>query len=444
MNLLYKRLLAKNLAIWTFVSLVSFACTSITDIGLDTLPSNERQGLIYSDTSTILTGNLLRDSIITSNRAAFMIGSYDDAVFGHLGATGYMQLLPNASLTGFPDSALYDSMTVEYDISYAYGDTSKAQSVYLRQLSDTIGASMKYGFSSKPDDGVNFDTIKFALKDLSGTLKFKIDAYGRRIFNQGNSVFTNQDLFTKTFKGWKFVSDKDNSAMIRLDLTYGANIRMYYHKPKDTTAYYIFLNTSSNNANFTQYSSERLAGSELASLQKFGDKLPLQVNREKLYIQSGGGVAGLVKFPNLMGLNNLGKDILITRVVLEMTPLETTVFAPNSGLSLYQWDMMSAPVYDANGLVQYVYNDNSLSAGFQQGGYLNSATYATGYPVANGNWEINITTYVREILAGKRANNGILIVPYTNAIAVNRTVIAGPGYSDPTKKMKLKVYYIYP
>jgi len=442
MTLLYKPTALLKIAFVAIFNLFLFSCNSVTDIGLDTLPANDRQGLTYIDTSLVVTGNLLRDSIITSSKGAFCVGSYNDPIFGKLKATGYMELKPNASLSGFPDGVTYDSMTVQYDITYQYGDTGKTQTIYVSELKDTIGTYAKYRFSKEESYPSNLDTVKFSLNKLNGSLKFKMDAFGKKIFDKGNSVFTDETLFGSTFKGLKFTSDDNNSAIIRLDLTYGAGLRIYFHKPGDTAVQYVLLNTTADNANFTEYETSRLAGSILSSLVKYGDKLPLSASSTEMYIQSAAGVAGLVQFPNLQGLKNLGPNILISRVVLEMTPVDNTSLIAHSGLTMYQWDKNNSPVFNSEGYAEFVYNDNSLSSGYQNGNALNNSTFATAYPVASGAWEVNLTTYVREILAGKRANNGIMIVPYSNSITTNRTIIAGPAYPDAGKRIKLKVYYV--
>lgn len=421
-----------------------FSCTQTSEIGLGTLPDQDKQGLTLVSGLEIESGTLLRDSVLTGNLGSIMAGRLMDPVFGNLEASGFLELRPNASLVGFPSNAIFDSMTVRLAVTYVYGDTAATQKIYVRQLADTLGISAKYRFTNKPLEAITLDTLSFRVADNDGTLTFRPDNLGRRMVSQGNSVFTDPTQFRSVFKGIAFLPDAANTALVRLDVSSaGARVRVHYHTPGDTVGTFILLNTSTDNQHYSRILSDRTSSSALSSLVRFGDKLPLAKSTERSFLQSGIGMTTVVRVGDsaIAKLKSLSQENIISRVILELHPVEKGIFTPPSGLLAVQYDGATGFYKNPSGLIQFVPNDNNLATSYFPGELINQSGFSTFFPIATeGNWEVNLTTYIRQIIAGQRSNTGMVIQTTALNTSVNRTIIAGPGYSNPSERMKLRVY----
>ena len=110
-----KQFPAKYIVVVVLLGLLSFSsCSKDSGVGSNVLPANDLLGAYACDTSTVLSSIKLKDSIITNSTSLFLLGSYNDPVFGMTKASFYTQVLfPGLSVSYiFGSGCVLDSIVL--------------------------------------------------------------------------------------------------------------------------------------------------------------------------------------------------------------------------------------------------------------------------------------------------------------------------------------------
>lgn len=439
-NLQAANFIVKGLII-SSLSLFLLACNESSELGIDTLPTGDRGSVSFTEYTDIYTTTILLDSVLSPTGQVYM-GKYQDPELGQVTMEGYMALRTNSNLSTFPVGAIYDSTLFRYGIESEYGDTSKEQIIYVHLLQDTLPVKQFYAFESRNYAAIAIDTFRFKLADANGYLYKKLNNLGKRIFDAGTPVLTSVELFNQTFKGVAFVPDAANTAVFSIDTDLSTELSVNYHIGTDTTKKSINFLFNTDNIHFSNTKSQYTGA--LTALSRYGDTLSSGATGGKFYLSSLKGLRTLVQIPDLNFIKSELKGRIIAKAELVFTPVNYEFpYITNRGLVGAINDGKNRFSKDANGVTNFMYSDNQLVSAYSAGANLNS--FSAFFPTSSNVWEMNITTYVNEIMVGKRTNTGVILFPLSfTSEAARRTIIASKDNINVSARPKLRIYYIKP
>jgi len=386
------------------------------------------------DSFTVKTSTVLLDSIQTSNNSnpssmQILVGRYIDPYLGNVSCKSFFQLDLNQSFQ--PDvTAVYDSLVLTLAYSYSYGDTTKAQNLYVQQLTSIIDPN-KYYFntstlSTKPEI---LGSVKFkARPGLNLPLHIKMsDILGNNIMNRGFAgTLTGDGDWLNIFNGMALSSDNLDNASI-----------LGFNSNKDSTALRLFYHYQGSNGNvvnsnlvfkigfgFNSISSDRKL-TKLSSLKNPQDMVSTSLTNEQAFVQSGIGIGTRIDFPYIQQLQNSG-FVGLNQVYLTIKPVRTTIdplFPLPSTLTMYS-------VNEVNFLTNFTIPQD------------------VGYRIDPGTGEItytfNLYQYVDRIVRGQTTKwDGLILATSNNAtpFQLNRLILGSQNYPKNFDAIKLNVYF---
>lgn len=350
------------------------ACTK-KDIQFGNEPGESYSKLVQVDTVSVRFSTYLTDSFATNGIADFIAGSYADSLLGTTRAKAYVQLMPTLAET-IEDGAVFDSLCFVLKLNgYSYGDTTKPQTVSIRELNEalayTYGSSI-YNTSSFAEASVPLGTKTVIVRPhLTDSVVVRLDdAKGREFFSKmqyGAAEMQTADAFLTYFKGVSInFSSPTPSAVYGFEKSDSTIVvRMYYHTsiPYPETKWKDFTYYSNLSAN--RIVTDR-SGTPLASLTS-GGELPSTITGNRSFTQAGTGAVTKLTFPALRSVLQLDPTVKLLKatLVLKVLPQSYSDATPlPSSLLFYQTDetnTFGAPLYHA-GVTAYLTASPSVDA----------------------------------------------------------------------------------
>jgi hypothetical protein len=417
-------------------ALLIFSCKKKDEIGLNLQPQDNPLGVNFTDTITLNTYAVLKnDSIRTSQVGYLFAGAYadPDMDFGNVTAEGFVQMAivnETQNVSGFTA----DSVVINLNYDFHYGDTTEFQTLEVRKITDDIYKDTIY-YSSDPAPATDPTRIdkdtSYKIQPYTKNQKFYLtNAFGTDVLSFVGTGVTNT-AFQTQFKGIAITpKDPDQGAVLTVDIAGSdSKILIYYDGGKSYE-----LRLTSAGAEFSRVVGDRSMTPVLAGLVNSGDEV--NANGDA-YLQSGIGIRTKILFPYLSQLKTLSPNIVVNRAELIFEVDKTTtnplkavpiveLLKLNSNGSVKQYKTTSGVLQDV--LVQregvdVLGHDYPLVVGFDS----TSSVYT-----------LNVSPYFHALLNGVEENNGIMLASHTavSSSTVNKT-IAGSG----SKKVKLKIYY---
>lgn len=397
------------------------ACEAPKEIGL---PPEVIAEVKFTDTVTVRTSTVLLDSVRTSNTFSLLVGRYNDPVFGQITARPYFEVARVPDLTVEGKTYVYDSLYLELNYSYVYGDTLKPFEMSIHRLADTIRTNRNYyNNSSIPHEAAAIGKITFSPRpNQTRSLKVKLpNQFGKAIFDALNKKeITSLDQFRKTFRGFTLIPAATNNAVIGLGVsTSEVNLSMYLHESTaDTLKSSVQFGTLSR---FNHVQSSR-QGPVMSQLQPLKPLSAAQTGG-MTYLHDALGVVNRLEFPYLSRLLS-NKEIAINRAELTITPnipsnLPTGVIDwPNylfipSGLALVETDETNRVLRTKTDHELFLSLDGTT---FQSVIQPQVQGYSSKFRQYNS---FVLTTYLQAILTGFKKSNGLLLMP------ISLTQVAG-------------------
>src|SRR6185312_4701501 len=176
-----KHFSAKYIVVVVLLGLLSFftSCQKDSGVGSNILPANDILGAYVSDTTTILSSIKLKDSILSNSTSLYLLGSYNDPVFGTTKASVYTQVLPPG-----------------FSASYSFGPGCVLDSVVLVLPYNVYGTNV-YGSLSPQTfvvDSFFYDTAEGKV-GFTSQLRIKLNnSYGQLLLNQNTGLFSYNTL----------------------------------------------------------------------------------------------------------------------------------------------------------------------------------------------------------------------------------------------------------
>ncbi len=428
-------------------------------IGMGLQSDNEKLGLGFSDSTTIIAYSVFDDSLRTDNYSASLFGTYNDPIFGTTTASIFTQYRLSSLSPNFPIAASLDSLILYLPYSGSYQADNKLASISPLQLKVYEVADKMYidsiyysdrmlnvktaeignlAFTPKPNDSSIIDGVKSA-----PVLKIKLSdtpdgiALGKALLAAPSADLADNDKFTALFKGLFIKAFPLNTTMANKGsilyfnlLSSLANLRIYYKlAPSDTISTQFNFAINGNCAKFTNFNHYNYNGSNstLTANSDFRNQLgvnvPANINlgQQKLFLQSMGGVKVNFKFPYLRDLIKNQKVVVNEAVLVIKNDDTDNKNAPPTLLTILK--------KLASGKTEFLPDIFEGSAFFD--GIYNTTTHE---------YRIRMTRYFQNMLNTTTEDFGLVMLIDSRRTTANRFVFTG---TDKTlaNRMKLELKY---
>lgn len=448
------------------------SCTEVDDrLGQNLLPDNQEMNIeIFTVDNPVDTYLYRQDSVPSSRMGKVVLGRMvdDKGIFGARTGSALLQFLPISkpyeNAEGYGLDPVIDSMTILFDVTGVRGDTTLVQTFEVYDVlegPEWLSRDSVYRANFPIEKYRGEKLFEFTHKgrgDVSSRLfpTAAGRAYMDSIVHLTWDAYTDDSLFTRKFHGL-YITPSEGSpaaaAVWKADLG-SSGMRMYVrnHDTLDVNAIYDTLTTlfSFNDTDVTDQSTGQTTywdnvsigmgrfdytGSVLGELEGrtngFRDTLSTSVPLSEVYVQGMGGVGTYLRFTDefvdtMRGLGNGEQDIMVSQAMMRLQLPDKSTTVQNTSmtrLGSYMRYSYLSPVPD----YQY-YNEVSYQAStdatykLPYGGYLN---------LSNGYYELDITSYVQRLAAGKIANAVFLGPEAYDVFTLNDSTIAGTGSDRP-------------
>jgi len=454
------------------------ACTDISDlIGGDFVPDVSNLQMKYTDTITIETYSIKKDSVLNARTSPLLFGEINDPIFGKVNASIDAKFLLSQGFdTAFHDAEFFDSLVLSLTYSSDYfGDTLKEQTIRIYELNENI-SDTTYTFSNyraqynpvelasltfqpKPTTGVELlpsDTVNPHIKIIISTSE--TDAFVSKLLSIRKEDYTEFDealgfdvvlyeKFYELFNGLYIAADEvdagSTGALVGLDFyNVRTSLILYKHdtiheKTPDGLRDTI---TNTNRASsmvvatvggtaVNQYNHDYSnADNDFKAQVHNGHK---ELGKEQVYIQSLAGTHTRIKFPFIKNLNTLGSKIAINKAELILTAAEDISLTPFNAPK-----KIGAQIrFDADSVLAIP--DLSFSESFF-GGILDTTNNVNEY-------RFRITRYLQDVLDGDlEGEDGLYFYSLPEYNSYSRVVLIGSDPALPTpysKRARLEITY---
>jgi len=408
---------------------VVYGCKQDSILGLNFLPQDDALNLNLTDTVTIKAFTVLDDSLETGFPNTFLLGVYNDPIFGRAKAQFATQILINKSADYLPVSlnGIADSMVIYLGVDSVYNEikygTGTEIKINVYRLTDRLDNAQAY-YSNEPDYNYHGDEI-IGTATLSNSedevLAIKLNQSVAQDFidNSANYFSVNDTLyFQEVFYGFFFEVVDDGS-------TDGFIAR--FNPDSDTTKVTLYYSTADKLVN-EPYSF--LITSDAVSFNLFSHSFSDEINNTVLnptledsvaYLQSMGGTKVKLQFPYLSNFKNIG-NIVINKA-------ELVVKVENSVLTYED----SYPALEEMAIVGYnTENELVLIDEFMYG-----STY-TGSDYSDNEYRFTITRQVENYINSEYEDIDLYLIALQRRYNFGRTVITTGNHS---KSIKLLITF---
>ncbi|MGX5858022.1 DUF4270 family protein [Dyadobacter jiangsuensis] len=419
-------------------------------------PNPDDFAVLSTDTVTIKLSTIGTDSLMTGAASRMLLGNYKDPYFGKVRTMGFFQptLASSASVV---QEAEYDSLilSLRYDNSYSYGDTTKPMNLTVhRLLTDILDKSAYWNHNSTAYDPTPIGKVTIVPRPTTTSLlKIRLsDVLGKQIFEMAkNNQLTSNADWINLVKGLVVVpAATDNGPVVGFKwgppVADTTSVQLHYHTPlasefkKDST---VFRVTASYNQTLGDH-----AGTQLAKLpENTRVSLPSSQSGNQAFMQAGAGVMLRVDLPYLSNFK-FAQYTAINKAYLRVKPLKASIsnaFRVPPVLYLYRVDKNNQFYTDANGAPLAV---TLLGTG---GGV--SSVYFNDLIKNERYYRFDISSFATEIMVSESNDVGGFVIrssPFGSSgtfreagsqfsMTVDRLVVGDQQNAD--KGVELELYY---
>lgn len=415
-------------------------CKDPSLVGIDALPNSDGYPINVVDTFSIVGFSQLEDSLQTSNLNSgnWLLGSFNDPVFGISASTLYTQFRLPSSNVDFGDGATIDSVVLYLSYSGAYGSWDRFkgfQKLDLYRLDEDLDDATNY-FSNQTRTLGAYETSAYFRPDLfnevviqGGTgedpdtvlpaLRIKLsDQLGTDILNSVN--LDSNEAFVSEFKGLAIQPDHsilspENGSIMYVNL-YGntSRIRLYYHTEPDSIQTFD-LEFGRDAATHTHFFHDYTGTTVI------NDTGSLDVGKERLYVQSMAGMSFELDFTTLRNLSE-GRNVAINKAEL-IVPID-----PSSHIDFAAPQELFITSIDTSGeehvLVDYLFGQGDIGGQFD---------------ALNNKYVFSVTGHIQRILNDPFFTTKIKVSNSANAVNGYRGILNGTEH--PSSPIKLRITF---
>lgn len=389
---------------------------------------DDNLGIEFTDTLTLLTSNIIEDSLDVNAATVGLLGSLNDPFLGYTNASFYQPFRLNNNNLTFGDTTItLDSIVLMMEYFDVYGDWRTRQTVEVFEVTEALPDSTTYSFQAfdvdptiigtktfSPDfrDTIEADGVRYA-----PSLRMRLsNTFGQKFIEaSGTTDYATNEDFREFFKGLYITTSRGGGGkgLVAFDpYQTGIRLSLYYHV-LDSAARYHFTAEPTQVVNRYQHDYRN------SVLNQAGDSL--------VVIQGLAGVNSKFTVPNI---KNLG-DIIINKAELVITVLPSTVdndtlFSPPARLTLV--------VSDSTGNFAGTTPDQAFPSSIF-GGNMKEETDSSGQKLIK--YKFSLSRYYQEVISGIRQDYGIFILPNTRYQIPDRLVAGGGSHSQYALKLNL-------
>lgn len=333
--------------------LVLFACQS-GDLNLGQSVINPLQLQIQSvDTVTIQTSTVMRpDSFVTSSDPNLLLGQWNDATTGKLTARNFTSVNYVSNPLAGQAGLQLDSLVLELNYAYAYGDTTTQFSLSVNPLLRSINPQFYYNTNSLPYQATAIAQKSVLLQPVTRGAQIRLrlsDTLARTFFTKlvGNEI-NDYATLTNFLPGFALNSTSKANTFIGISPN-TSGLRLYYRTNdiNQTAASVLF---PFSGVYFTQLQSD-LTGTPLSALRTRFDAVSSRLTDNTTFVLPAAQLQTRIELPYLEqfarpeGYADLNKALLTVRPVRRDFRDNTP---PPTQLALYftntQNDLLSTPL----------------------------------------------------------------------------------------------------
>lgn len=467
-------------------AILFFSCKKIneaTTLGGDLIPPVDNVNT-FETTLDVTTKNVLfNDTTKLFYQDQVALGALNDPEFGRTETDihfrisspvyGSYPFIVSRDSANDPNKLIIDSVVLSLAYQGAYGDTNSLQTVRVYEIAPAAKFNDTTLYTFTDNDPQNFPTLSelgnktFFISDLNDSVPFirrrdttktvntlrikfnqsQAEILGRRFANfdtitgGSNSGFQTDTIFEKLFKGLAVKADAvpGNGGLAYFSLgSASTKMTIYFQAKKNgvwDTASLDFIHNTNGQANIIRRTPANGYGTYLANGAS-----------DKIFLQSAPGSYVAIKIPALDTFPNK----VIHRAELIATQIDLTaidnIFYPPSRLILDRINQTRDTVF----ILQ-----NDLTPNFD--GSTNFDVFGGNY--RNGGYVFNISRHVQGIITRREPNDTLrmyaplrtllfasnlrsrITVPVINRLAEGRVVLGGGAFSDPSKRLRLRIIY---
>jgi hypothetical protein len=432
-----KPLSAKFFICISVIAISFSSCKKETDdIGLGLL-SSDTIGVAFTDTSTLITHTVKKDSLSTGQASTLFCGNYFDPYFGITNTSFFSEVFPSSTGTvSFGTAPIIDSIVLSLVYKAYYGKPAP-QTFKVFQMTGRIYKDSIY-FS---DTTINFNSLPIAsiVKEPNNRdsvfadganrvphlrIPLDVNTLGPILLNTAN--YTTTEDFLKALNGIYVTADNAGLSGNRAIYSFipgnsYSRITMYYKNQNDG---YVKQNLytfqmGGNTARFNRFEHDYSFNPDISNQITTSDT----VQQSVVYVQGLAGLQTKIYLPYLKSFYKNGAVVINkAELVLKMDPATfDSYFSAPSQLAVVGIDSTGKEILIPDQL--------------EQGSY-----YGGVFDFAKKEYRFNINRYVQQVLIGKIKPYGLMLAPIGGAINPNRVVLGG-GKKGVTNQMKLNIVY---
>lgn len=389
------------------------------------LPANT----LYSDTFSVkLSSVLVYNDFVTTNPNKsgvqyLMVGGFQSSDFGTTLIKSYVQMKLAKQYVDLSDATI-DSVFVELDYNYYFGDSTQSQTLDVYQLDQAIENDEKYYINSTEPAYSNLLGSKtFNAKPNSGE-NIRIPISNTAFVNSIVNGPKNNVDFLAQFYGLAFVPGGNTGIAARINLSSSlSGLFVYYKQNGENKTYTLTL----KNDRYHTVAQDRSLTS-LTSLVNEYDEIASESVSNKSFFQAGTGVRTKISFPYLDKLISEKGDIYIHKAELFIPAQGSNL--PDS-LYLIKLNTDGSVAY-TSGFVSTVQNDISAVNGIVNTQYSKFYNLDLAY-------KFQIRSYLQGLVYGELPNNGLILTTSKNNLQFNGGYLNNQNAAS--DQIKLRLYY---
>lgn len=408
-----------------------------TELGQNTINQNDilNSGI---DTFTLQTFTIREDSVISSNPAFALLGSYNDPVFGNTKAEFYTQLRLEGFNPDFGDlsGVAIDSFVLGIEYSGVYGKSGDQviEVFEINDMNDFYDTTTYYSFSTLQHDPtplvldplgsvtLNMDvnaTTVIGTDTIDAQLRIPLDTNKARLIMNESAInptaFSSNEEFASYFKGLYVRTNNPLQASGDGGVFYFnlndafSKATIYYTQDGTQKTFDFLINTNAALFNHVEVDTS----SPTSVNQVINDTISGQT---EYYAQAFGSRA-VIKIP---GLDNIPDNAVIHKAILNLPVQHQTgvEYVPAGAIS-------NAALI--NGRISLYDPLNQLAT----------------YDSFKKQYSINIRAYVQGVITGEIPNTQLILSPIAFSNSADRIIFNGPMTGNKEKPTLTILYTLF-
>ncbi|GAB2569616.1 DUF4270 family protein [Spirosoma areae] len=281
------------------------------------------------DSITVQASTVLKpDSFVTSGDPDLLVGRWTDAQTGQLTARTFVSLdYPGNSLATQTNVRL-DSLVLELNYSFAYGDTTSLFDLSVHTLTKPLVGQTYYNTNSVDYESKPLGQKTVVPQPFSRTrqVRFRLSdaltqAFYAKILNGEINDFTTLSDF---LPGFALVGNSRTNTFIGFS-TATSGLRLYYHstdidQAATTLLFPLGAQQSRFSTNFTQLQNDR-TGTVLSALKNRSDAVSSRLTNNMTFVVPGGQLQTRIEFPYLSNFTRPERFADINKALLVVSPI---------------------------------------------------------------------------------------------------------------------------